>query len=357
MTRCIINGAVEVMIYRKENNVNLKYKEDIKEYCKLAQKVLKEYGICYDDISFLQQSENVTFCIEKKSSEERYLVRIHKSIDEGDEYQNNKNMINSELLLLEELNGCELFEVQAPVKNRYDSFVTRVFNESLGKDLNVTVLRWINGNTIDINDEKYNGLALKLGEKMAKLHQYSNQWEMPKEFIRIEYDLETSKKNLLKLDKLVDINILSKMKFNEIYISAINIIEFIKKNLTKDQNWGLIHGDLNECNYISNDNEIFLIDFSRCGFGYYLYDIAQTLMHLSDENRRRFIKGYKNIYSLPNDYEKLIEGFFVLSVIDNMLFLSSNPEEYDHIKNMVNYLCDYVISKYKNNDRFIFLNK
>ncbi|BCJ96123.1 aminoglycoside phosphotransferase [Anaerocolumna cellulosilytica] len=336
--------------------MNTKYKEDIKEYYKFAQKVLKEYEICYDDISFLQQSENITFCIEKKSSEEKYLVRIHKSIDEGDEYQNNISMINSELLLLEKLNACELFTVQAPVKNRYNSFVTRVFNESLGKDLNVTVLRWIDGDTIDINNEKYNGLALKLGEEMAKLHKYSNQCETSEEFIRIEHDLETSKTNLLKLDKLVDINILSKMKFDEIYKCAINIIEFIKKNLSKNENWGLIHGDLNECNYIVNGNEIFLIDFSRCGFGYYLYDIALTLMHLSNENRRLFIKGYKNISLLPNDYEKMIESFFVLSVIDNMLFLSSNPEEYDYIKNMVNYLCDYVIRKYKNNDRFIFVN-
>jgi Ser/Thr protein kinase RdoA (MazF antagonist) len=341
----------------KENDVNTEYKEEIKEYYKFAQEVLKEYEICYDDISFLQQSENVTFCIKNKSSEERYLVRIHKSIDEGDEYQNNKNMINSELLLLEELNGCEFLTVQAPVKNRYSSFVTRVFNESLGKDLNVTVLRWIDGDIIDINDEKYNGLAFKLGEKLAKLHKYSNQWEIPEEFIRIEYELESSKTNLVKLDKLVDIKILSKTKFNEIYKSAVNIIEFIKKDLSKDQNWGLIHGDLNECNYITNGNDIFLLDFSRCGFGYYLYDIAQTLMHLSNENRRLFIKGYKNISLLPNDYEKLIESFFVLSVIDNMLFLSSNPEEYDHIKNMSNYLCDHVISKYKNNDRFIFVKK
>lgn len=337
--------------------MNTKYKEDIKEYYKFAQKVLKEYEIYYDDISFLQQSENVTFCIEKKSSEERYLVRIHKSVNEDDEYQNNKSLINSELLLLEELNSCELFTVQAPVKNRYSSFVTKVFNEFLGKDLNVTVLRWIDGEIIDINDEKYNELVFKLGEEMAKLHKCLNQWETPEGFIRTEYDLETSKANLSKLDKLVDIKIISKMKFNDIYKSTMNIIEFIEKNLSKDQNWGLIHGDLNECNYIANGKDIFLIDFSRCGFGYYLYDIALTLMHLSVENRRLFIEGYKNIFLLPSDYEKLIESFFALAIIDNMLFLSSNPEEYEYIKNMANFLCDHVINKYKNNDRFIFVNK
>lgn len=337
--------------------MNTNYKEEIKEYYKFAKKVLEEYEIDYDDISFLQQSENITFCIEKKDSEEKYLVRIHKSVNEDDEYQYNKNLINSELLLLEELNSCELFTVQAPIKNRYGSFVTQVFNELLNKNLNVTVLKWIDGEIIDINDEKYNELAFKLGEEMARNHKYLRQWKVPKEFIRTEYDLETSKTNLLKLDKLVDFKIISKVRFNDIYKNTMSIIEFIEKNLSKHENWGLIHGDLNEGNYITNGKDIFFIDFSRCGFGYYLYDVAQTLMHLSVENRKLFIKGYENTFFLPSNYEKLIESFFALAIIDNMLFLSSSQEEYEHIGKMAIFLCDYVINKYKNNKRFILGNK
>lgn len=338
------------------DNMSTNNKQEIKEYYKFAKKVLEEYEIDYDDISFLQQSENITFCIKRKDSEEKYLIRIHKSINEDDEYQYDKSLINSELLLLEKLNSCELFTVQAPVKNKYGNFVTQVFNELLDRNLNVTVLKWIDGDIIDINDEKYNGLAFKLGEELARTHKYLSQWKVPKEFIRTEYNLEASKTNLLKLDNLIDNKIISKERFNDIYKNTMSIIEFTEKNLSKHENFGLIHGDLNEGNYIFNDVDILFIDFSRCGFGYYLYDIAQALMHLSVENRKLFIKGYQNIFLLPSNYEKLIESFFVLAIIDNMLFLSSNPEEYSHIEKMTNFLCDHVINMYKNNKRFILGN-
>ena len=36
------------------------------------------------------------------------------------------------------------------------------------------------------------------------------------------------------------------------------------------QNWGLIHADLHEGNYLFHNEQIRPIDFYRCGFGYYL---------------------------------------------------------------------------------------
>jgi Ser/Thr protein kinase RdoA (MazF antagonist) len=328
-------------------------KQEIDEYYDFAKKALGEYKIDYDDLTFLQQSENVTFCIKRKDSEEKYLVRIHKSIRVEDDYQYNKDLIHSELLLLKELNSSGLFTVQEPVENRCGSLVTQRYNESLQQDLNVTVLKWIEGEIIDINDEQYNGLAFQLGEEVAKNHKYLRQWKIPKEFIRTEYDLESSKTNLLKLNNLVELGILSEEKFKDIYKNTMSIIEFIGQNLSRKEDWGLIHSDLNEGNYVVNEKGISFIDFSRCGYGYYLYDIAQTLMHLNVENRKLFVKGYEANFFLPSDFEKLLEGFFVISIIENMLFLASNHEEYDHIEKMANYLCDYVIQKYKTDKRFI----
>ncbi|MEH2334763.1 phosphotransferase [Nostoc sp.] len=61
-----------------------------------------------------------------------------------------------------------------------------------------------------------------------------------------------------------------------------NVITALEKTPT---NWGLIHADLNENNYIFYAGEARPIDFSCCGFGYYLCDIAHTLLHLFPENR------------------------------------------------------------------------
>jgi Ser/Thr protein kinase RdoA (MazF antagonist) len=330
-------------------------KDEYKEYLKVAEGALMEYCISYDSISFLQQSENITFCAEKNGNQEKYLIRIHKSINQdNDEYQSNKSLINSELLLLDKLNSCEGIKAQVPIKNKWGSYVTQIFSEILNKELNITILKWVHGQVIDINEKEYEGLAYTLGEEMAKMHKSLSQWKSPQEFVRREYDLIFMKNNVRRLEKLVDIKIISKKTYHYIYDKCIEIIEFIDRNLPKEGNWGLIHADLNEGNYVVNGKNIFFIDFSMSGLGYYLSDIAQTLMHLNIENRRLFIRGYENSFVLPNNYERLIEAFFILAIIDNMLFLSSNEEEHEHVSKVVNYLSSHGIKKYENNIRFIF---
>jgi Ser/Thr protein kinase RdoA (MazF antagonist) len=330
-------------------------KEEYRQYIQIVEKALLEYCFNYDNISFLQQSENITFCAQKSDIQEKYLVRIHQSINQAsNDYQNNKDLIHSELLLLSNLNNCEEIRVQEPIKNKWGSYVTQIVSEVLDKELNITVLKWVHGGVIDINEKRYEGLAYTLGGKMAKMHKSLSGWEYPQEFVRREYDLSHMSCNIRRLHTLVDIDIISKEMYYEIYHIGIGIIEFIDRNLPKDGNWGLIHGDLNEGNYVIDGKNIFLIDFSMSGFGYYLSDIAQALMHLSVENRKLFIKGYQNNFLLPNNYERFIEAFFILAIIDNMLFLASNEEEHEYVSKLAHYLSNNLVKKYENNSGFIF---
>lgn len=331
--------------------------EKINKYCEFVKNILKQYNIDYDQISFIQQSENMTFRIEDKATREKYLVRVHQSMNQDDaKYQNNKNLIRCELLLLELLCHDRTLTVQRPVGNKDGDFITQAYCQWLNKDLCITVLQWLDGEIIDINDDKYDGLASQLGETMARAHQALNSLELPKDFTRMVYDLGAFKSNVLKLNKLTNLGILSDLRLDEIHKCTMNILKFIETNLTEDKHWGLLHGDLHEGNYIVNGEKIFFIDFSRCGFGYYLYDIAQTFMHLGIKNRQEFLKAYTKIIVLPNNCEKLLEGFFILSIIENMLFLSSNPDEHDHVINMANYLCDYALAHYIQDQRFILGN-
>jgi len=328
--------------------------EEKEEHHKILETALKEYHINYDKISFLQHSENITFSAENKNNQEKYLIRIHKSINEDySYYQDNIGLINSELLLLTKLNSCGI-KVQSPIKNKNCSYVTQVFSKLWNKTVNVTILQWVNGEDIDINEKNYKELAYNFGKEMARMHKCLSQWEVPKEFTRQEYDLRFLKNNMIKLEKLVDNKIISREIFNYINKACAEIIEFIDKNLSKKENWGLIHGDLTEGNYVVSEKSIFFIDFSMSGFGYYLNDIGQTLMHLSIENRKLFIKGYEDTFLLPNNYERFIEAFFIMAIIDNMLFLASSEEEHEHVSKLANYLSNNLIKKFLSNTKFIF---
>ncbi|MBO9610117.1 MAG: phosphotransferase [Paenibacillaceae bacterium] len=64
----------------------------------------------------------------------------------------------------------------------------------------------------------------------------------------------------------------------------------------------MIHADLHIGNVVFRDNEPYPIDFGRCGFGYYLYDIAQSIMGLYPSQRTSFIVGYKGNRHMEDDF-------------------------------------------------------
>jgi Ser/Thr protein kinase RdoA (MazF antagonist) len=130
-----------------------------------------------------------------------------------------------------------------------------------------------------------------------------------------------------------------------------NVMISLEKTRT---NWGLIHADLNENNYIFYAGEVRAIDFSCCGFGYYLYDIAHTLLHLFPENRRSFLSGYQSVCQLPDDYQSILEAFFLGAIINNFAFLASQRNEHDYLLETVPYVSESFCSKYLKGETFLF---
>lgn len=59
----------------------------------------------------------------------------------------------------------------------------------------------------------------------------------------------------------------------------------------------------------------------------YLFDMAETLMHLSSENRKVFISSYSKVIQLQENYFELLEAFFIWSIIRTFAFHSLNPNE------------------------------
>ena len=82
-------------------------------------------------------------------------------------------------------------------------------------------------------------------------------------------------------------------------------------------------------------NEIRPIDFSLCGFGYYLYEVADTLRYIESELRPMFMKGYCEHMILSQNYQQIIEAFFVAGAISNHAYLALNPMDFDHLSKKV----------------------
>lgn len=118
--------------------------------------------------------------------------------------------------------------------------------------------------------------------------------------------------------------------------------------------WGVIHADLHDGNYLFHDNELRPIDFARCGFGYYLYDIASALQYLPPTLRAYFFEGYETSQKLAENYTQVTEGFLIMAMIEVLSFHVSNPQEYEGVSNSVKYITKNHIPLYLQGKSFLF---
>jgi Ser/Thr protein kinase RdoA (MazF antagonist) len=75
---------------------------------------------------------------------------------------------------------------------------------------------------------------------------------------------------------------------------------------------GFIHADLHQWNYLFHSEDVRVIDFDDCGWGYYIYDMAVTLTDLDDRDdcaalRHAFWTGYTRLQPLPPGYKTSIK--------------------------------------------------
>ncbi|MGN7356905.1 phosphotransferase enzyme family protein [Paenibacillus sp. SAF-054] len=254
----------------------------IMQYKQAALKAIQHYDIDWDRIRFNQLSDTCTFVLETSKSE-TLLLRIHVETS-GDE-------IDSELFLLDSLHNKIDVVIPKGILNRHGSRTTKIDLEN-GYQCNASLMRWVEG------EHDKGGLTdnqiFREGVLLAKLHQASQNVELTSNFKRPTWDEHSFRLAITRLTKYYN-RFLNDAEF-QLYLSAAEQISAWMSMRHKDRNsYGLIHGDLHQGNIIFHHGEPRPIDFGRCGFGYFIYDIAHTILGLYPVQRELVIKGYESI--------------------------------------------------------------
>jgi Ser/Thr protein kinase RdoA (MazF antagonist) len=86
---------------------------------------------------------------------------------------------------------------------------------------------------------------------------------------------------------------------------------------------GIIHADFHQWNYLFLGDQVGIIDFGDCGHGYYLYDMAQAVLNLSETRspdvpalRAALLAGYRQVRRLPAEEEGLLDLFVAARFVD-----------------------------------------
>jgi Ser/Thr protein kinase RdoA (MazF antagonist) len=319
-------------------------------YENIALAALNYYDLVQGTLRFLGHSGNVTFYLETPQ-QEKFLLRIHLDIA-GDDIWQKPDIIKSELLWLEALHRDTNLTVQEPMQNKEGKWVTQIQTNDTPDVYYCSLLRWIDGSTS--LEARSSQQAYQLGLLMAQLHQHSNQWKLPQNFVRPFYDENRLSAALSSLYPAVSQGLITAEHYQVLSLSTEQVQSMMKTLGQAHNVWGLIHADLHEGNYLFHNEQIRPIDFARCGFGYYLYDVAGSLEYLLPQVRPYFLEGYQTIHHLPENYIQIVEGFFIMAFIENFSFHVNNPKEHEWLSNSVPYVVQRHIHKYFQGESFLF---
>lgn len=282
---------------------------------------LQNYDLDWTQIRFNQRSDTCTFVIET-NQEGTFLLRLHSG--------RTKEEITSEIAWLDLLKT----KIDVPLpKGVLDRTGSETFRVEMGNGENcyASLMRWVEGEhpSERLTEEQiYNE-----GVLLAKLHKAAQNLELPPGFNRPVWDEHSFRKAMTRL-KLHYHSFLTDEEFEQ-YLSATEklYIWLAKQHKHKNRkSYGVIHGDLHQGNIIFQQDEPRAIDFGRCGWGYYLYDVAHTILGLHPLQRELVIRGYESMNKLPEGWLQSLEHFTVMVMIENYCHHAPDPRETEGLK-------------------------
>jgi len=309
---------------------------------KVALLAIQQYGLEWERIQFIQLSDTITYKIGTHTAN-NYLLRIHSN-------RLSREEIRSELLLLQALNESEDLNVPEGIASCEGHYVLEIDTEMGYRRPYVTMMRWVQGEhaTGDLTDS----CAYHIGEMMGKLHEAAGRFIAPSDFVRPTWGIESFKREMAKLERYYE-RFLSEEGWKLYQAAAEKVVSQLTTMHPNEHNYGLIHADLHTGNMVFKDNWPFPIDFGRCGYGYFLYDMAGTLLGLRAKHRRMLIQGYESVRMLESDYTRDLECFFVMFMIENYCHHASDPRETASLMEEQQYAQAY-IREYLNDRPFLF---
>ena len=318
----------------------------------IARRALAAYGLETAGCEFLQHRENVAFKITAPDGS-RYALRIHTpAAPQFGNHGADAEMVRSEALWLEALRRTTDIPVPRPQRNRNAGLVTVI--EAGEAAYNVTLLDWLPGEVLeaDLLDEE---TVARMGTLVGKLHYHSSRWRRPQGFTRPQRDAAHFRDSLRALEPAVSDGRIARQDFVRFEEAVSLLIEYMQRTRRRlRQEYGLLHGDLHRGNFLLDGGRLSLIDFSLCAIGSYLFDLGICLSSIPHEVHPVFLVNYQRYFQLPPDAFRLIEGYFVASMVGTFTFWMDDPEAQELLVSRVPRIANEYAARFVRDERFWF---
>lgn len=300
--------------------------ENAELFDQIAQDSLEKYG--WQDIGkskLIVLSENATYMVKKKTGENLGVLRISRpgyhTLEE----------LKSEMKWLNQINEYTPLVVANPILG-IDGKSIQVVKGTDGKEYFCVVCEYLPGDAPDENNEdKMVKQFSYLGETTAYLHRQTEIWNGTERLNRIEWNYDTIIGAHAAWGDWRDFPEMTP-KAERMLTEVSGIIQKRLERYGKtEDNYGLIHADLRLANLLLEKEQIKVIDFDDCGFGWHLHDLASALSFIEEKPIvpklvNAWLEGYKKVLAFTDtDFEE-IDTFIMMRRLQLTAWLASHQE-------------------------------
>ncbi len=285
-----------------------------REHLAQAQIALAQYALGSATLTFQGDSENTTFRVHVPQDDTRFLLRRHKLQQQAHHI---KAGLRSEMDWLAALRAQTDITAPCPVANLGGAWVT----DAGGAPWTLTA--WVEGRFL--TDQRAPSRAFRAGAALARLHRHGETWARPKGFSRPRHDAGALRERLETYRRAVGDGLLTGDDLAVLEAAGERIFAAMDVVGEAPSDFGLIHGDFHNRNYLFRRGEVRPIDFSLCGDGYFLADLGYALCGLWHWGVG--LAGYQSIRPLPPAQLPLIETFMVSGILGETAFHMKQARE------------------------------
>lgn len=275
-----------------------------------ALQALRAYGFTADAVSLhpLNATNNLNYKIHvaaRDHERQMFVLRIQRSPDVT------APALRSELEWLQAIRTTTNLRVPVPVRTQDGTLFDTVtaFPDALPRYH--VLFEWLDSRFVPTRDQDA-AAAMQVGSFTACLHRQTQTFAPSPAFMRRSLD-RAHLFDWAALDAAPSAQTLftnaHRILFREVQGRTHHVFRVLD---TQPATFGLIHTDLIWKNYFFHDQGVGAVDFESCGWGYYMYDLAPTLVGYFDEPhyealRAGFLVGYQQILLLPADHAVLLD--------------------------------------------------
>jgi len=285
----------------------------------LAEQALGLYDLPRDSsLHLVSRSENEIYRVEAPSGV-RWALRLQRA-----GYQSKKSLA-SEIDWLVALRRDGVVATPVPIAGRNGEWI-----QSLGESRNVVVFEWENGCAPQI-EKDLRQCFRTLGSITAQMHEHTRTWQRPEGFERFTWDFEAALGERSRWGRWRDGLGMTKTSLDLFGRTADLIRERLLRYGSGPDRFGLSHCDLRLANLLLSGEEVKVIDFDDCGFGWYMYDAATPLSfyeHLPEAPVliEHWLQGYRTVRQVSQEEEEEIPTFVMLRRLLLVAWVSSHAE-------------------------------